>query len=136
MGNEMKYYLAGPMSGLPQSNFPAFYDAAETLRAEGYTIISPAELDIAEEVANALAGRKSKSTWGDFLSRDVKIVVDGCDGIIFLPGWAQSRGARLEAFTALLSGKTKFGYFFADGACKVSWAPVGLIREVLTENMP
>lgn len=136
MGDKVKYYLAGPMSGLPQSNFPAFYDAAQLLRAEGYAIISPAELDNAEEVARALAGLTSKSTWGEFLSRDIRIVADECDGIIFLPNWQLSRGARLEAFTALLAGQKRFGYFFIDGSAKVIWVGSDNIRRQIIEHMP
>lgn len=109
----MKYYLAGPMTGIEKFNFPLFHSAAAALRAKGYEIISPAEVDgpeIAKE-ANASAdgkldanGKIAGHTWGDLLSRDVKIVADEVDGIVFLPGWEKSRGARLEAFTALLCG--------------------------------
>ena len=43
-----KYYLAGPMTNIPQFNYPRFFELAKVLRAEGYTIISPAELDSPE----------------------------------------------------------------------------------------
>ena len=38
------YYLGGPMSNIPQFNFPRFHEVADTLRASGYNIVSPAEL--------------------------------------------------------------------------------------------
>jgi Domain of unknown function (DUF4406) len=101
----VKYYLAGPMSGYPQQNFPLFDRVANLLRDQGYEIVSPAELDSPEERAIALADQRSQQSWGDFLSRDVKIVADDVQGIIFLPGWEKSRDARLEATVGLLMGK-------------------------------
>ena len=95
------------MSGIPQFNFPAFYAAAKDLRARGYDIVSPAELDDQEIAAQAMSSRDGNPqnvhrTWGDFLARDVKIVADQVQGIIFLPDWHKSRGARLEAFVGCL----------------------------------
>lgn len=103
----MKLYVAGPMTGLPQFNFPAFDAMAVSLRQAGYEVVSPAELDDPEDRAAALAspdgymhgGHHMNKTWGDFLARDVKLIADeGVDGIVVLPGWAGSRGARLETF--------------------------------------
>jgi hypothetical protein len=44
-------------------------------------------------------------TWGDCLAMDVKLISDICGGVAVLPGWHQSRGARLETFVAFLCGK-------------------------------
>ena len=128
------YYLAGPMSGIPQFNFPLFYSAAATLRAAGYTIISPAELDDAEDKGAAMASPDGSmatitKTWGDFLARDVKIVADQVQGIIFLPGWSKSRGAKLEAFTGLLCGHT-FGLYTA-GVLPVTWITEAQVKAAL-----
>ena len=107
-----KYYLAGPMSGYPQFNFPLFHAVAAKLRASGYTIVSPAEMDSAAVQKAALAsktgaldahGKIAGETWGEILARDVKLVADEIDGIIFLPKWEESRGAPLEATTGLLT---------------------------------
>lgn len=110
----MKLYIAGPMTGIPQFNFPAFDAAAEDLRNNGHEIVSPAELDDPESRAAAMAspdgapgsGSSNGETWGDFLARDVKLIADtDIDGIVTLPGWEKSRGARLETFVAHLCGK-------------------------------
>jgi hypothetical protein len=106
----VKVYIAGPMTGLPQFNFPAFDAAAAELRALGYEVISPAELDDPVDRAAALAspdgshlsyGVGVKKTWGEFLARDVKLIADGgIEDIVVLDGWHKSRGARLETFVA------------------------------------
>lgn len=107
----MKLYTAGPMTGLPQFNFPAFDAMAASLRRAGHDVISPAELDDPADRAAALAspdghmhgGHHMNKTWGDFLARDVKLIADdGIEGIVVLHGWEKSRGARLETFVAFL----------------------------------
>lgn len=111
-----RFYLAGPMSGYPQFNFPAFIAAAADLRGRGYDIVSPAELDaedgVDKQAMSSADGDASKltMTWGDLLARDVKIVSDQVQGVIFLPGWEKSRGARLEAFVGVLSGHKFYEY--------------------------
>lgn len=103
----MRVYLAGPMTGIPAFNIPAFDEAAEYLRGEGFDVVSPAELDSPEIRAISLASpdgaiatlHSHGQTWADFLARDVKLITDGgFDAIVVLPGWDKSRGARLETF--------------------------------------
>lgn len=104
-----KVYLAGPMSGIPQFNYPMFMSVADKLRELGMEVRNPAEMDDEKTQALAMAstdgslgsGTWQGETWGDFLSRDVKIVADDVDGVVLLPNWQTSRGARLEAFVAL-----------------------------------
>lgn len=86
-------YIAGPMTGLPDYNYPAFNQAAADLRAAGYTVLNPT-LD-----------RKSPNedppgmTWVDYL-RAAIVMVAKADGIALLPGWENSKGARLELHIA------------------------------------
>lgn len=114
----MKLYIAGPMTGRPQFNFPAFFEAAERLRAEGFDVTSPAELDDPETRKAALSskdgapgsGAANGETWADFLARDVKLIGDEIEGVAVLDGWEGSRGARLETFCARLTGLPVFLY--------------------------
>jgi hypothetical protein len=104
-----RYYIAGPMTGHPQFNYPLFDSVATKLRGMGFDIVSPAELDDPSIRKVALASKDgafdpeafSGGTWADFLARDVKLIADDVDGVILLPEWETSRGARLEAFVAL-----------------------------------
>lgn len=112
----MRLYLAGPMTGHAQFNFPRFDAMAEGLRALGHEVQSPAELDDPATRAAALAskdghpgsGSVNGNTWGDFLARDVKLVADGVDGVAVFHDWWTSKGARLEAYCAHLTGKPVF----------------------------
>lgn len=110
------WYVAGPMTNLPQFNFPAFDAAAAALRTQGFAIISPAELDSPEMRAAAYASPNGdlgqleaalghRESWGSVLARDVQVVADRVIGVILLPGWENSRGALLEVAVALLCGK-------------------------------
>lgn len=139
----MKFYLAGGMSNYPQFNIPAFDSAASVLRAAGYDIVSPAELDSPEMRAFALEspdgnmpGKIAGETWGDVLARDVRIIADTVDGVVFLTGWQKSRGARLEAFVALLTGKKQFGLYCPDMTPPIAWMSADLVRSILRGNMP
>ncbi len=79
-----KIYIAGPMTGLPELNFPAFHAEAVWLRAMGHQVVNPAEI-------NADLGAK----WEDCMRADIAQLVT-CDGIHLLAGWERSRGAKLE----------------------------------------
>lgn len=142
-GKRMRFYLCGPMSNVPQFNFPMFDRIAARCRHLDFgEIVSPAEMDSPEIRAAALASpdgvpnerTSCGQTWGDFLARDVKLVADQIDGIIVLPGWMRSRGARLEVFVGLLCKKE-----FAEWNDNVGIAyprTADYIRNELKENMP
>lgn len=138
----MKFYLAGPMTGLPAFNYPAFFVAAKVLREHGYDIISPAEQDTPEELAHILKSKQGAHAdfipgrkYSDFLSHDVKLICDQVDGIIYMPGWQKSSGARLETFIALMCKKEHFALYrslpFPVERVSVAW-----VREQLQENLP
>lgn len=80
----MKAYLAGPMSGLPDLNFPAFHAWAKRLRNQGDEIINPAEVNPDQSMS-----------WADCMRSDIAQLVT-CEGIYMMPGWERSKGATLE----------------------------------------
>lgn len=137
------WYLAGPMSWVPQFNIPLFDTTSAKLRAEGFSILSPAELDSPLMRARALASpdgdltkleKDTNETWGHVLGRDVERVADEVGGIMFLPNWQKSRGAKLEAFTGLLTGK-RFAVYdpHTGGAFEIGRV---YVQQELVEHMP
>lgn len=77
-------YLAGPMSGLPELNFPAFFAQAAKLRAQGHEVVNPAEINTDHSMS-----------WAQCMRADIAELVK-CDAVALLPGWQQSEGATLE----------------------------------------
>ena len=107
----MRIYLAGPMTGYPQFNFPRFDAAEANLQKRGYDVVAPADLHDEAVRAEALAspdgslGSVSSVSWGECLAQDVRLIADtGVEAIVCLSGWERSRGARLEAFVGRLCG--------------------------------
>lgn len=71
-----RIYIAGPMTGLPDWNFPAF-DAAEKEWAElGWEVINP---------ANAF-DRDTTLPYKAYVEKDIDDLI-ACDAIAMLPGW-------------------------------------------------
>ena len=90
-------YLAGPMRGYEDHNFPRFHEAAEALRAKGYEVVSPAELDEATyEHANGI-----ELSTKEYMKRDLPLMLD-CDGVVLLEGYTGSTGALCEFYVATM----------------------------------
>lgn len=98
----MKVYLAGPMRGYPEFNFPAFRRAAVYLRSLGHEVFSPAEQHKADfEKGNAagdetLAAKEHGFDRRAAMAKDMAYICEHADAIAVLPGWLESRGARAE----------------------------------------
>ena len=90
----VKIYIAGPMTGLPEYNLPAFAAAAVELESLGYEVTNPGRHGVIEGF-----------TWQDYVRRGL-IELLACDAIALLDGWESSRGAKLEVQVA----ETLFGY--------------------------
>lgn len=101
----MKIYLAGPMTGYPKFNYPAFEYAAAKLREQGHTVFSPAERDIERDGVNwselVPDGDSAKAAALGFdrrraLTDDFTWICEHADVVALLPGWSKGRGARAE----------------------------------------
>ena len=80
-----RLYIAGPMTGLPEFNYPAFNAAEKQLWKAGFTnIFNPASLPVNPDWG-----------WVDYIRRDIPHLCR-CNAIALLPGWEKSKGANLE----------------------------------------
>lgn len=82
-------YIAGPMTGIPEFNYPLFNATAKALRAAGVEVRNPAEND----------GGSAGESWEFYMRLALRSLLE-CDEIVLLPGWRDSRGARLEEAVA------------------------------------
>ena len=96
MSSEMTLYLSGPMTGIHEHNFPLFNEVARILRAANHVVYNPAEhfsgrVDLPREQYMAEDFRKLL----EVASADTPV-----KGIVLLPGWTGSKGARAEVVVA------------------------------------
>lgn len=101
-----KVYIAGPMSGIKDFNFPAFFEAEKQLEELGYEVINPAHSDgatVQEALESAGTPEAPNKLWSDYMKRDLPHVM-GVDALCLLPGWQDSKGARLEVTVARALG--------------------------------
>lgn len=94
----MKVYIAGPITGV--ENYKEPFDKAESLLQEqGHTTMNPAILPPGFEHHEYMQICFS--------------MVDVCEGIVLLPGWEWSKGARMEHRKAL-EDKKKIGFHYPE----------------------
>src|SRR5579859_7468596 len=107
-----RIYLAGPMQGIPDFNFPRFNAVAKALRQGGHEVFNPAEKDIERHGGTNIAvGNKSGSleeakknhgfSLRQALHEDLEYITLTADTIAMLPGWEKSNGAQAEHRTAV-----------------------------------
>lgn len=87
-----RIYISGPMTGMPELNFPAFHAEAARLRAIGYDVVNPAELN-----------PDPAMSWHECMRRDLAALLN-CDTLALLEGWQKSAGAHLEMHVAHRGG--------------------------------
>lgn len=109
----MKIYLAGPMRGIPEFNFPKFNEVATQLRALGHEVFNPAERDTERHngvnIGNATGDVKQATeehgfSLRDALADDCEYICKTADAIVMLDGWEGSNGARAEHALAFALG--------------------------------
>lgn len=83
-----RLYVAGPMTGYPESNYPEFYRAEDFLVGLGFEVVNPANF-----------GPEDGGSYEDLLRMDLQMLLT-CNGVALLEGWWGSVGARNEVQVA------------------------------------
>ena len=102
----MLVYVSGPMAGVgpPTYNYRAFEHATARLRELGYDVLNPGET----------AGGATHLPRKTYMHIDLSYVA-ASDAVALLPGWDNSRGAKLEVLVARALGKAIFRYSYEEG---------------------
>jgi hypothetical protein len=90
----VRYYLAGPMTGLPKYNFMSFEIACQKLRKAGFNIVSPHEIEHGETEET-----RGNLPYETYLRAGLKMLLD-CEGLILMTGWETSGGCMRELYVA------------------------------------
>lgn len=93
MATKHTVYISGPMTGLPEFNYPAFHEAEARLRALGHEVINPAV------TGDADTSHIDSPTWHDYMASAVK-QMERSTALHQLPGWWRSFGAWIERVVA------------------------------------
>jgi len=103
MDREPTIYIAGPMRGHEDGNFPAFDRQARVLEKQGWNIINPAEMDRQDGSPpnghiefDPATDYEDREFMRDALKRDLLAICEDCTAIYMMSDWEKSRGAKAE----------------------------------------
>lgn len=101
----MNIYLAGPMRGIAEFNYPAFHRHTKELREAGHAVFSPAEKDVerhnGEDISIGTTGKLEEIeakgfNLRDAIADDLEYIIRHADAIALLPGYEKSQGVMVE----------------------------------------
>lgn len=98
----MRLYLAGPMTGIEDKNYPRFMRAAAELREQGHFVGNPAEMN------------HQDVSYRQALAVDLAWILAIAEGIALLPGWETSKGCAVEYALATAIGIPAYHVVFGN----------------------
>jgi Domain of unknown function (DUF4406) len=109
MTNALDLYIAGPMRGYANHNFPAFHEAAKKWERNSAIgrIYNPAKMDEDEGFIGTCMSLDGREHLKACMERDVAAVLKS-DAMLMLRGWEKSDGARVEHALAVYLGLAIF----------------------------
>lgn len=106
INKRIRVYISGGISGKPNGNKEAFAAMEAKLHALGYDVENPRRvawpgyLSLEKE-------EEFREGWAIMMRHSLKNQA-GCDAVVFLPDWQQSRGAKIEYQCARVFGQPCF----------------------------
>jgi len=101
---EETFYLSGPMTGLPEYNYPKFERTTKILRSDGYKVLSP------HENPPYTGGGDEHQKWLYYMDL-CKTQVEQSTAILLMVGWPNSDGAVKELQWSINLGHGVFYYY-------------------------
>jgi len=99
MDKQHTIYIAGPMTGVDNYNFPSFVKKQMELERDGWHVINPVYIGAH---LTAMTGRNFDGIDRKvFLEFDLLYLKHFCHAIYMLKGWEQSQGAIVEHNVAI-----------------------------------
>jgi hypothetical protein len=92
-------YLSGPITGIEGYNKIEFENYEKHFSSQGYHVINPHKLTEGIDTTSW--------TWEMFMTIDIPFLLL-CAEVVVLPGWQNSKGARLEISNAFFLNKKLF----------------------------
>ena len=100
-------YLSGPMTGLPELNYPRFREVADTLRKLGHVVYNPADFP-------HIGPFPIRQAFAEYTA----FICNRADTIVMLEGWERSKGALAEKALAENCGLKVI--FYSDEGIRVT----------------
>ena len=98
----MIIYIAGKYSGDTAQNIKAARVVAIELWEAGFAVFTP-------HLNTAGFELDCKASYTDYLAGGLEILA-GCDALVLLPGWQESKGAAIECVFALVGGMPVYAW--------------------------
>lgn len=94
-----KLYIAGPMTGYEDYNFPAFFAAEKQFTDAGWVVFNPARNDL-ERYGEDFLEHPERFDVRATMEDDTRWICRHADAILLLPGWEKSSGVAVEVSLA------------------------------------
>lgn len=91
------FYIAGPITGIPEGNRPLFNEAHKWLEERGAVVLNPSVLP------------EGLPTHQSYMNICLPMLAEA-DAVVMLPGWRDSKGALMEYQQAIHSGMPRYEY--------------------------
>ena len=96
--NNLRVFISGPMTGLPNYNFDHFNEVAAKLDKHHIFNVNPVKICKKYKQEEVI---KHKDVFDAMIAEQQRAEREECNAILLLDGWEKSNGVRLELQTAI-----------------------------------